>query len=604
MAESRGWALIADSNAGRFTLLRDILEDEFLTTAENIKSHEDLRTEVGRREWKLVLVAQDLPLSPSRPQSFLRLYFDYLNTQAMEAAKACIVGAVEPEELDLLKPPPQRIHVESADPSQEQRERIVTELGTMIRRAPRLPEVVLSDSPSLREQIRRLDEGRELVEGKSVLSHLLRDFFDWGEAEIRRLGQGASGARVFRVRRGDAGGGGKEFFLKLSPAADFWKIRLEVEKHEAAKKRLGIEGYRIHFVKLVEPRVRPEQPGPSLKDVVYYGNWYAVCYDFLGESEFGKFIDLETAIVSPAEDLVERTQGTLYAVDPSAPGAVSDLRFRLFGTALDWLTRNWYTKSSFWRREERVLWETRDTPHGEYPVAPPYRLAGKSKAFILSFLDSDSAKLGERFFDHWEDHRRAIWALVERTGGPTGVPLLDREVSVVLSPAHGDMNANNLLLWLDKPDHPFLIDFPFYQDAGHALQDFARLEVEIKLALMDRQADSPPHELKALDYTFSQLPLWKEMEDHLLSADWRQPKISWSVAGYTGNVEFCLELVRMLRAKAMDVQRQGVGSGFPDFLSEYLPALLYHTVRATGYDTLSIFKRLLSVYSAGRILHG
>lgn len=600
MPESRGWALVGDPTPERFALLRDILEDDFLTNAVGVGSHDELKAECKSREWRLVLVAHNLPRSPSIKTPFLERCYNYLDEEVPMLAKACVVGATEPLELEMMKPPPHRIHVESTLPSPEQRERIITELNTIIRRAPRLPEVVPADSPSLREQLRRLSASRDLEQGKAAISHLVRDLFDWDRVEVDRLGQGASGARVFRVHRRDAVGEAKEFFLKLSPSADFWKIRLEVEKHEAAKQRLGVEGYRTHFVKLVEPRF-PYEPGDySLKNVVYYGNWYAVCYDFLGESKFGKFIDLETALVASADELSERTRDTSYPV--AEPGGVTSLRLRLFETALDWLYKNWYTKDGLWRREARSLWETRDTPHKQYPVMPPYRLSGKSKAFILSFLDSDPAKLGGRFLAGWDDCRRRVWDLVERSEGATHVPLLDRELPVVVSPAHGDLNANNLLLWLDKPEHPFLIDFPFYQQDGHALQDFARLEVEIKLTLMDRQGDSPVDELKALDYTFTQLPLWREMEDHLLSDDWRQPKTSWSSGGYVGNVEFCLRLIQTLRARAADVQRQGAGTGTPDFFAEYLPPLLYYTARAIGYDTRSIFKRLLSVYSAGQII--
>ncbi|HEX8719934.1 MAG TPA: hypothetical protein VF736_04775 [Pyrinomonadaceae bacterium] len=603
MADSRGWALICDSNPERFALLQGVLEDEFLTTAENVENFEELQAEFGKRPWRLILVAHDFPLSPSRRSSILAQYFYYLNVHAIEVPKAFVIPADEPEDLQLLTPRPQTIHAESAAPAPGRRKQLATEIGTLIPRASRLPEVVLADSPSLREQVRRLNERRDLEGGRHVLSHLLRDLFDWGVAEVGRLGQGASGAKVFRVRPSGAGDGAKEYFLKLSPSADFWKIRLEVEKHAAARQRLGVEDYSIHFVKLVAPRVKNESPEHGLEEVVSYGNWHAVCYDFLGESEFGKFIDLETAIVAPAGDLAARTRGTRYEADPPDATAVLALRHRLFETALEWLTRNWYAKEGVWRRETRALWETVDTPDSTYPVMPPYQLAGKSKAFVLSFLDSNSAKLGERFFDGWAEYRRSVWGLVERGRGATGAPLLDRELSVVLSPAHGDMNANNLLLWLDRPEHPFLIDFPFFQEAGHALQDFARLEVEIKLALMDRQADSPPGELQALDYTYTQVALWKEMEDHLLSPDWQRDKTDWAAGAYTANVNFCLGLVRGLRVKALEVQRQG-GAAAPDFLAEYLPALLYHTVRAVGYDTLSIFKRLLSVYSAGRILRG
>src|SRR6185503_14083003 len=113
-----------------------------------------------------------------------------------------------------------------------------------------------------------------------------------------------------------------------------------------------------------------------------------------------------------------------------------------------------------------------------------------------------------------------------------------KKMQALLSPAHGDLNSNNILLWLDESDHPFMIDFPFYQKEGHALQDLARLEVEIKFSLMDRQADSIDR-LPALDYSDSQFLLWKEVEDHLLSNDWANQKSDWFSAGVTDNVSFC-----------------------------------------------------------------
>jgi hypothetical protein len=59
----------------------------------------------------------------------------------------------------------------------------------------------------------------------------------------------------------------------------------------------------------------------------------------------------------------------------------------------------------------------------------------------------------------------------------------------------------------------------------------------------------------------------------------------------------------MVRSKAREVQGQKLGvRRIPDFLEEYLPALLYHTLQAIGWPSLSIFKRLLAVYSGAKIL--
>jgi hypothetical protein len=193
--------------------------------------------------------------------------------------------------------------------------------------------------------------------------------------------------------------------------------------------------------------------------------------------------------------------------------------------------------------------------------------------------------------------------LAELSGGNTRVRLLDRSIHFSLSPAHGDLNANNLLLWLNEASHPFVIDLPYFQSLGHALQDFARLEVEIKFSLMDRQLDSDPLLLPALDHTDTQISLWNEMEDHLLGKSWADKKTGWRAGGYTENAELCLQLVQNLRARALSIQTQPMDGSAPvEFLAEYLPALLFHTMRAIGYSSLPVFKRLLAVYSASSVL--
>jgi hypothetical protein len=171
-----------------------------------------------------------------------------------------------------------------------------------------------------------------------------------------------------------------------------------------------------------------------------------------------------------------------------------------------------------------------------------------------------------------------------------------------LSPCHGDLNAHNILIWLNRPNHPFLIDFPFYQAEGHAMQDLARLEVEILLAIMDRQdvPGSPP----ALDHTYSQLASWCELANALVSTPNPMPPntVPWISAPWRVNLDACLELVRIVREKAVQIQAQQPSTNPPTFFDEYLPALLYHTLKAIAYPSLSIFKRLLAVYSASRIL--
>jgi hypothetical protein len=351
----------------------------------------------------------------------------------------------------------------------------------------------------------------------------------------------------------------------------------------------------------VKAEAPAEIQGLQQEHLAQYKNWYAIGYDFLGGEKFGTLIDLETIIIGAATKLEEKTAGTNFSTATPASSTIGLRRVGFLEATLDWLCRNWYMNSKYCRREMRKVWDTTDAPE-KYPSMPPYQLGGKNKGLILSFLDSSLAAMGQTFFSDWPQLCKRVWDLVEKTGEPSGRHLLDRELPFILSPAHGDLNGANVMLWLDQFCHPFLIDFPFFQKQGHALQDFARLEVEIKLSLLDRQADSSAGPLPAGDLTFSQLPLWKEMEDHLLGDDWNQPKKNWTADGFKDNVELSLLLIQSLRSRAVSVQEQIAGTDNGGFMDEYKPALLYHTVRAIGYSSLSTFKRLLAVYSAGQII--
>jgi uncharacterized protein associated with vWA-MoxR-VMAP ternary system len=602
MAEPQRWALIGDPNPERFDLLRGILEDYFLTTALRVPNYEELRNQLDKRKWNLILVAHDLPQTPAVKIPLLLEFFNHLRFEAYNVTQGCIVGAAEPPELVAVDPSPHRIHIPAVRLSKDQVNRLIAELGSILPLAPHLPDIELQNSPSLREQVRSLSESRSLEEGQKILSHLIRKLFKCNKAHIAQLGQGLSGSKVFRIiPSSDQEEDIKEFILKVSPVSDSWKIELEVERYMYAKKQLGVEGYSIHFPLLVGSRFALESNSHDAPRVIYHERWCAICYDFLGEKKLGKFIDLATVFIIPSADLIEKTRDTPFELPLKGTVGTEQLRLRLFTTALQWLCQNWYMASTPPVRAERKMWETRDTLPKQYPPLPPYRLSGKSKGHVLSFLDSDLATFGERLVESWKNCRANVQELVE-CRRVTGIEGLDGKLLVRLSPAHGDLNANNLLIWLDKLDHPFLIDFPLYQEAGHALQDFARLEVEVKFGLMDRQLDSAEKELIALDYTFSQMAVWKEMEDHLLSSNWHEPKKEWLAFGFVSNVDSCLKVTQLLRSKAIEVQQQGKTASTPTFNEEYSPALLYHTVRAIGYDSLSIFKRLLAVYSAGQMI--
>jgi hypothetical protein len=599
MTEIHRWVLIGDPSLERFQLIQRILIDEFRADAIRTANYDEFISRLKERTWDLLLIAEDLPRSPTINNVLLFEHFTHLNIETPGVNKGIILSVGAPRELERVRPAPTRIHVPSANPSPAEREKIVTEIGTLLSLASRLPDLIPIDSASLLEQIRSLSESRNLEEGQRLLKHLIRGLFPCEKVEIARIGQGMSGAKVFRVR--PQGGKSQEFILKLGEASELWKILLEVDRHAEARPTLGVEDYLVHSPRLVDADAPAEIQGQPQRQLAQCKNWYAIGYDFLGGEKFGKLIDLETVITASAVKLEERTAGTDFSISASDSSAIALRRRQFLETTLDWLCRSWYMNSKYCRRESHQVWNTTDAVD-KYPSMPPYQLGGKNKGFILSFLDSSLATMGEHFFSDWATLCKRVWDLVEKTGLPTGIHFLDRELPFILSPAHGDLNGTNVMLWLDQSCHPFLIDFPFFQKQGHALQDFARLEVEIKLSLLDRQADACAGPLPAGDLTFSQLPLWKELEDHLLADDWNQPKDKWTADGIKENVELSLLLIQSLRSRAVSVQNQIAGADNGRFMDEYKPALLYHTVRAIGYSSLSAFKRLLAVYSAGQII--
>jgi len=137
------------------------------------------------------------------------------------------------------------------------------------------------------------------------------------------------------------------------------------------------------------------------------------------------------------------------------------------------------------------------------------------------------------------------------------------------------------------------------------MQDFARLEVEVKFQLMDHQHGTDATRLPALGWTWNQLDLWRDLEDRLNTEEWHVTPASVQLADRCGeNVGLAHQLTCHLRRAASEVQQQALDG--PDacaFLVEYRPALLFQTLRAIGYSSLPIFKRLLAVYSASVLSH-
>jgi hypothetical protein len=650
MAETWRPVLIADPDPARFEWLKKVLDEEFGVGAEQVETFHELQKRVEEsndfrkqaektsppfkqtrdNDWSLILIGSDLPLTHIlRPGlGGVKGYFTTLLSSFNPWGDLILVHvSTQDRQIDwkgMIPPPHFRL---SDPPTPDERRGLVNALEGLggLSQVPSAEFKIIWDKTNriLREQIRALDEGRNLQDGENHMIRLINMCWDCRSVErveIKSLGQGKSGASVFRICVEDKPAGvtevkKSEFVLKLCAANAVWKLESEVCGHIQASDGLGHPGYRVHLP-VLKPVHRPcgglerleQATGQPNNHIVRSGHWYAVHYDFLGGEGFYKdeFIDLETALITPAEVLEKRLAIIGFPVKSAEADTVRAGRAYVLETILQWLCENWYAnpKAGYIERKVSQVWDISDAPEQAYIAMPPYRLTGRSKGWVQSFINGLEAEMGERFFKpDWAQLKDKVFRLVSEDP-PTIAQLgkLGESLPMVLSHVHGDLNANNIILWL-KHKHPFLIDFPCYQQAGHALQDFARLEAEIKFALLDRQKDSPEEDVKAFEHTYSQVPIWQEMEDRLLDR-WDQETSEWRSTGYAGNVQLCFELVQLIRRKAREVQQnnQVPGPAAGDFLTEYWPALLYHTVRAISYPSLSVFKRLLAVYSAGSIL--
>lgn len=602
--------LVGDRDSERFERLRLILQANFRTRdVEREESFEDVERRLrGSTSWGIIFLADNLP---EISDSDLVNFAGSVNRLRASFAGPIVCIVSRDEDPDPIEGVAVHIHLNSSSSTRKNEkatERVIIELRVLGKRLPEYPKspyIRPSQDPSLREQLRGLSNERDLNEGMKTISSIAREFFDCDKVDLAMLGQGKSGSRVFLVRpqkvKKDLG----EYVLKLVPDRDRWKLEREVERHNRARDHLNIGDIKAFTARLVSPQ-RPHDPGHSnLKYAVFYGRWYALCYQFLGGKTLGKVVDLETALLEESKKLSSLLDGTYLKVTSAATAPHNEARTRVLETQLRCLCELWYLNAKLTDRISRPLWSYQDRDPENYPELPPYKLTGRNKGSILNFLDGDSAHIGGDFLNDWDKTVNVVRAFLERdTRNSRSDKLLSRDSVVVVSPSHGDLNCNNLLLWLEQKDHPLLIDFPMYQQVGHALQDFAKIESELKFIVMDRQRGDATDRPLAFDHTFSQLPLWIEMENYLLDASWATPIGAFTQAGsHQGNVLFCLGLIQMVRSKAETVQQQPLRKPANlSFLEEYCVPLLFHTLRAIGYDSLSVFKRLLAVYSASRII--
>jgi len=265
VSDSRKTVLIGDANHERATALKEILENEFLAEVRCVESYSQVYGEVNSvlnsdLEWNLVLLDKELRHTKTGGQEVFPRPFYTLKDIDPSLNLVCIGGQANRPETNDRNLRLQYICVPSLLSTPEERQVVVNQLEVFLPRAG-LPQIELENDPVLYEQVRALSKTRDSAEGKRILGFLIRrlNLPGCNKVIIAKLGQGLSGASVFRFRLDPDDPRIGERVLKLSPASDRWKFDFEIDGHKLARKHLG-NSYKLHIAELKE--VEPARPTP------------------------------------------------------------------------------------------------------------------------------------------------------------------------------------------------------------------------------------------------------------------------------------------------------------------------------------------------------
>jgi hypothetical protein len=621
--------IIGDPDKRRFQWFKKLLRDGFELEAVQANTFVEVRRLVKElsfdSEESIVFLCDILPFSNQKSVPDPNLNFTRLEEIASYSEFVCIVtGDHDPKfSKDIRRP--HHVHLHTAKPDESDRLTVLAQLRSLgDRLSPPTDLSVIDtitswdeDDPAVRQQIFSLSESYQPAESKEILFRILRSSLECSTAskiEIQPLG-GASTTILLRVMV-TSGEQTNDYVFKLT--RDLHRLKHEVNSHLEARREDRLRGYGQHVAVLEMPlRSIRASTSDSFNHhyIVNAGQWFATHCRLLRTADFNVFINLETILTADAATVEKKTRGSLpaYRLASKSRSKLLAHRLEMFSSLLEGLSELLYRQPNAISRELKIPWRIEAVEEEESVSFPPYRLSRRVRGQIQDLLDSREALLlGPRLFPKWQDRVDELMILISETSTAADLGSLAHSTPFIFSPVQGNLNSNNVLLWLERENYPFLIELDSYQTSGHSLQDFARLEVETKLALLDRQADSPIDQLPAYDYSASQVRLWIEMDDRLLAhgaldksalSKSSVSRANLKAKGYRKNVELSYQLVLLLRRKAFEIQQQATGDVLPGpFASEYLPALLYHSMKAASYAPLSVFKRLWAAYAAGSIL--
>lgn len=417
--------------------------------------------------------------------------------------------------------------------------------------------------------------------------------------QVAALGDGFSGASVFRLELSKNDGTSEELLLKIAPASERGKMARVHKNWPRISKELNSP----LLQNTPELRLIPSKQG-SLVEV---HGFCAEFWQYLG-GEAGMFIEWER--------LYQGHGATLNPNEPPNPDQVElPNREEFVAKTIRVLREGWYDASEFCGNSI-ALWSKRHEPDAEFDSAQPYALSEYWKTKIGAGL-VELHRLGRRVRElgqpvncdpeeNWLRHRQEVEKWLEDGPAPNSVALAP--LHPLVSRIHGDVNCRNVL-WFKEQKRPILIDFTTFRLQGHTLQDFADMESQVIYFLMGAEESNQSF---AMEWTHYHLPVWSQRQTVLVPGDLCESFVDFreveKLNKATTPVREAEKVVRYIRSQAREIyenapKKTSVTIGSGQFVDEYAAALLYHTIRKIGYDnSLSPFKRLLAVHASAHLI--
>lgn len=397
----------------------------------------------------------------------------------------------------------------------------------------------------------RINEQINMI-GENTLMHILVQLYsNIKQVKLEYLSPGFSGSIVLSGR------------VVTQEPPDYFVLKISRDESSIKKE---LENLKIIRRSGMAGRLAPDLRGNK---IAWSNGWYAIAYEHIGaggESEkvknFKKFY---------------RENG-------------NDIEIKL-----DNIFTRLYT---YWYKPEENNHEDKS---GYRLWQDCYNYDEKTKSKILSRLDV----LKPYFINVYkspeaENHLQTVRTFIEHET-IENISINGFQCNTMLCQVHGDLNSRNILFITDEP---IFIDFATYKpcnlpeddyndsdkmQGGHVLDDYAKMEAEIKFVLMDSE--------NYKDIDIARLPTWVEAENKLLEMEFSYNSDS-DMENKLGiikeeSVKKACRLICIIRKMSQDAYSKSK--------DQYLIALLHHTLKYLLEPEVTDAKQLYVVYSAATI---